>query len=108
MPEADLLAIFVEPLERFGFRYMVTGSVAAMLYGEPRLTNDVDIVLGLDPADAPKLRQAFASDDFYCPPEDEIRIESARPSRGHVNATLRTLLGREGLLDVWREVSGEK
>lgn len=53
MPEADLLAVFVDPLERLRFRYMVTGSVAAMLYGEPRLTNDVDIVLELDPADAP-------------------------------------------------------
>lgn len=64
---------------------MVTGSVAAMLYGEPRLTNGVDVVPELDPADAPKLRQAFASGDFCCPEEDEIRIESARPSRGHVN-----------------------
>lgn len=85
MPEADLLAIFVDPLERLGFRYMVTGSVAAMLYGEPRLTNDVDVVLELDPASAPLLRAAFSSDDFYCPPEDEIRIEAARTSRGHVN-----------------------
>lgn len=85
MPEADLLAVFVEPLEQLGFRYMVTGSVASMLYGEPRLTNDVDIVLELDPAGAPALRAAFSSADFYCPPEDEIRIEAARPSRGHVN-----------------------
>ena len=31
----DLLSLFVEPLERLGFDYMVTGSVASMLYGEP-------------------------------------------------------------------------
>jgi len=29
---------------------MVTGGVAAIVYGEPRLTNDVDIVVRLTPA----------------------------------------------------------
>jgi hypothetical protein len=32
-------------LERCGIPYMVAGSVAAMLYGEPRLTNDMDVVV---------------------------------------------------------------
>lgn len=85
MPEADLLEVFVDPIERRGFRYMVTGSVASMLYGEPRLTNDVDIVLDVGPTDAGALRETFSSSDYYCPPENEISVEAARPSRGHVN-----------------------
>jgi hypothetical protein len=44
----DLIPLFVEPLERSAFPYMITGSVAAMIYGMPRLTHDVDLVL--DPA----------------------------------------------------------
>ncbi len=81
----DLLSLFVDPLEKLGFDYMITGSVASMLYGEPRLTNDVDLVLDLPPSDAPRLRAAFSSSDFYCPPEDEIRLETERATRGHIN-----------------------
>src|SRR5437868_6576297 len=42
MPEPDLIELFVHPLSVLGVRYLVTGSVAAMLYGEPRVTHDVD------------------------------------------------------------------
>ena len=47
MPEADLFLLFVRPLNRAGIRYMIGGSVAAIFYGEPRLTNDVDFVVSL-------------------------------------------------------------
>jgi len=45
MPQADQFLLFTGPLERAGLLYMVSGSVASMAYGEPRLTNDTDIVL---------------------------------------------------------------
>jgi hypothetical protein len=45
MPEPDPLAPFLGPLERLGLPYRVTGSIAASVYGEPRLTADVDVVL---------------------------------------------------------------
>ena len=48
MPDPDLLTLFVGPLERLGIRYMVSGSVAATLFGEPRMTHDVDLVAFLD------------------------------------------------------------
>jgi hypothetical protein len=38
MPEVELFLLFVRPLQRAGIRYIVTGSVAAIFYGEPRLT----------------------------------------------------------------------
>jgi hypothetical protein len=54
----ELVRRFVLPLEGLGFPYMVTGPVAAMAYGEPRLTNDVDVVIALKPQDAKR----FCSD----------------------------------------------
>lgn len=38
MPEPDLLEPFVAPLAVTGIAYLVTGSIAATLYGEPRAT----------------------------------------------------------------------
>ena len=40
----ELLQNIVEILERLQVPYLITGSVAAMAYGESRLTNDIDIV----------------------------------------------------------------
>ena len=45
MPEPELSLLFVRPLNQLGVRYLVSGSVAAILYGEPRLTRDVDCVV---------------------------------------------------------------
>jgi hypothetical protein len=45
MPEPDLIELFVRPLNDLGIRYLVSGSVAAMLYGEPRVTHDIDLVV---------------------------------------------------------------
>ena len=47
MPELELCLLFVRPLNQLGVRYVISGSVAAMLYGEPRLTHDVDFVVFL-------------------------------------------------------------
>lgn len=42
MPEPSLFEPFIVRLERLGIPYFVTGSMAGILYGEPRLTHDVD------------------------------------------------------------------
>lgn len=47
MPEPDLVLLFTRPLDALGIAYMVTGSVAGILYGEPRVTHDVDVVVEL-------------------------------------------------------------
>lgn len=85
MPEADLLALFVHPLQDAGIKYLVSGSMAAMLYGEPRLTHDVDLIVFLRAEDVPRLQRSFPESDFYLPPALVIASEMARERRGHFN-----------------------
>jgi hypothetical protein len=47
---------------------MVVGSIGAMIYGEPRLTRDLDVVLVLKPHDLETFRAAFSEAEFYLPP----------------------------------------
>jgi hypothetical protein len=79
------LALFLEPLERLGLPYCVTGSVAASVYGEPRLTADIDIVLLLGVRDIAALRTAFPDAEYYVPPDETLRLELARDTRGMFN-----------------------
>jgi hypothetical protein len=85
MPEADLSLIFLRPLNQLGIRYIVGGGVAAILYGEPRFTNDLDLVVFLRHTDIPRLIEAFPAPEFYVPPADAIAAEIARPAKGQFN-----------------------
>ncbi|MBA4148612.1 MAG: hypothetical protein H0X66_10910 [Verrucomicrobia bacterium] len=85
MHEPDLIELFVEPLNRAGFKYFVSGSVAAMIYGEPRVTHDIDLIVFLRPVDIARLPELFPSPRFYVPPQDVIAIETAREQHGHFN-----------------------
>ncbi len=85
MPLPEPFLIFTRKLNELGLRYMVSGSVAAIYYGEPRMTNDVDIIVFLKREDAVRIEQAFPADEFYCPPQEVIQIELSRPQRGHFN-----------------------
>jgi hypothetical protein len=85
MPEPELFLLFVRPLNRAGIRYVVSGSVAAIFYGEPRLTHDVDFIVFLNSNDIQKLSSAFPAAEFYVPPLETILIETAREHHGHFN-----------------------
>ena len=85
MPELNLFQIFTNRLNKMGIRYMVTGAVASIIYGEPRLTHDIDVVIELKPEQGEKVVDAFSSEEFYCPPVEIIKVESARSLRGHFN-----------------------
>jgi hypothetical protein len=45
--DPDLIALFIGPLEDAKIPYMITGGVAAVIYGDPRFTRDVDVVVEL-------------------------------------------------------------
>ena len=85
MQSPETFRIFTRRLESLGVPYMVTGSVAAIYYGEPRMTNDVDIVVLLKREDAKRIEAGFQLEEFYCPPCEIIEMEVAREQRGHFN-----------------------
>lgn len=86
MPEAELCLLFLRPLNELGLRYVVVGSIASMLYGEPRFTNDVDVVVFLRHDDIVRLVAALPAPAFYLPPAEFIAAEIARPEKGQFNA----------------------
>lgn len=83
----DLIELFIRPLEKVGVEYMITGGVAAVIYGDPRFTRDVDLVLELDTAGSSELLAAFDPEEFYLhlPPVEVLSEEASRPEGGHFN-----------------------
>jgi hypothetical protein len=66
---------------------MVTGGVASVVYGEPRFTRDIDLVIALRAADAGRFHEAWPATEFYLPPVEVIEAESRRPDHGHFNVS---------------------
>lgn len=85
MQPLEILTAFIDPLESSQIPYFVTGSIASIFYGEPRLTHDIDIVVHLSQPDIPKLATLFPLEKYYCPPEEVIQIEVRRRPYGHFN-----------------------
>lgn len=63
--------------------YMIVGSFAAAYYGEPRLTNDVDIVIEIPPEKVALLSKTFPEDAYYLPPDEILLAEIA--AKGQFN-----------------------
>lgn len=61
----EFVQYVIDALEREGVVYMLVGSIASTIYGEPRFTQDVDLVLQLEEAVVPSLCDAFAPPEFY-------------------------------------------
>ena len=101
MAAPDLVGVFVRPLEALGIPYMVTGGVAAVIYGDPRFTRDIDIVLWLVPEDAERFSGAFDPEAFYVPPLDTLREEAGRRRYGHFN-----IIHRDSALRAYVYLSG--
>ena len=82
MDQPELLRFAVGVLERLGLRYLVTGSIATTYFGEPRFTNDIDIVVDLNPSKVPRFCSAFPNADFYL---DQESVRDAIANRGQFN-----------------------
>lgn len=85
MQDPDFISLFVAPLEKAGIRYMIAGSVASSIYGEPRTTLDIDMVVLPNPGQIKQFHIAFPEDDYYLPPAEVIAIEARREANGHFN-----------------------
>jgi len=82
MTQAELLRYLVDVLETLGAEYMIGGSQAAMYYGEPRLTRDVDVIVALRLEHLPALLRRFPADEFYV---DEGAARDAIRTSGQFN-----------------------
>ncbi len=82
MEQYELLRHAARCFEKHCIRYFVTGAVAAIAYGEPRLTNDIDIVADLHEDEIPKLKSCYPEGDFYF---DEDSARRAVRSRSQFN-----------------------
>lgn len=79
--QADLLEFVADSLNTAQMSF-VTGSQASAIYGEPRFTQDIDIVLELITEQIPSFLQLFASEDFYL---SEAAVRNAVTRRGMFN-----------------------
>jgi hypothetical protein len=82
---SDLVSLFAPVIAASGAEWMIAGGVAAIIYGEPRLTQDIDVVAALREEDAARFAAQFPSSDFYCPPVETIVEEARREAFGHFN-----------------------
>lgn len=71
-----MLRHLVAVLERLGVPYMVVGSLASAAYGEPRMTQDVDVLVDLKTTHVAGLCQAFATDEFFL--SEQAALEAIR------------------------------
>ncbi len=65
MSQQELLKKVIQVLELTGIPYMITGSIASSLQGEPRSTLGIDILIVIQKAKANELSRAFQEPDFY-------------------------------------------
>lgn len=66
---AKLHSIF----EQLEIPYYITGGVAAIAYGEPRTTQDLDLVLASSPDDIERLATVLTEAGFYVPGVDDVK-----------------------------------
>src|SRR5262249_5323332 len=76
MEPSELLRFVVTAFERLGLRYFVTGSTVTIFYGEPRFTNDIDVVVDLPESSVSELCRQFPSDQFCL--HEEVGKEAVR------------------------------
>lgn len=79
------LLSFLRKIEALNMEYMITGSVASILYGKPRLTQDMDVVVVFPIAKVETFINSFDVSEYYCPPDDAIKEALRLGDKGHMN-----------------------
>jgi hypothetical protein len=80
--DPSAIAQLLHPVfERLNIRYYITGGVAAIAYGEPRTTQDIDLVIEVDAGSIDALVSALEQAGFYVPAG---AVEDIKAGRGRV------------------------
>lgn len=78
MAPLELLNYLKTTLERYAIPYLITGSMASISYGEPRFTNDIDVVADLRLEHVDRFCSSFPAPDYYVYPNsvrEAIRLK---------------------------------
>lgn len=70
-----MFRVVIERLEAAKVEYMVVGSIASIIYGEPRLTAAMDLVVEIPLSLVARFEQMFPSPAYYTPPVEVIAQE---------------------------------
>ncbi len=81
MTPLEVALAVARALEATGVGYFLGGSMASSLYGQPRLTNDLDFVVLLRPNEVEPLKRALGPDFDV----DEVALEDAARRKGSWN-----------------------
>ncbi|MFQ5603826.1 MAG: nucleotidyltransferase domain-containing protein [bacterium] len=73
MSQQELLIKVIQALEEAEIEYMVTGSIASSLQGEPRSTHDIDIVVAIQKSTVKSLVAKFSQPEYYLDEESLAR-----------------------------------
>jgi hypothetical protein len=63
--QTELLTGAVRALDEAGVGYLLSGSLASSLQGEPRATHDIDLVIEVDMKVVDALARAFGTDPYF-------------------------------------------
>jgi hypothetical protein len=123
MADLDPATIFAPRFNALGAPWAATGSIASMIYGEIRVTHDIDIIIVLGAEAVAALERVFPEDEFYRPPPEYVIVHKleffreggsekhVRDIQGMLAVTDidRSFLEKEiagrGLEEAWREVA---
>ncbi|MBU4484567.1 hypothetical protein KKA47_04010 [bacterium] len=76
---------FLRLVETIPLEYMVSDSIASILYGKPRVTHDMDVVVIFPTDQINKFINLFDTKEYYCPPQEAIEEAIKLGDRGHMN-----------------------
>jgi len=79
--ELEVLKIVANKLDSAGIKYIISGSVAANFYAQPRMTRDIDIVIWVTAFNADSVYDLF-KEDFYI---DKDSVDEAIRNMGMFN-----------------------
>ncbi len=76
----DFVVMILDVLKKSGIEYMLGGAIAVWPWGEPRSTQDVDLVIHLKAEQVSKLSAELEKVEIYLPPD--IIMENLIDTRG--------------------------
>lgn len=80
MSQQELLIGVAAALDVRGIAYMLTGSIASSLFGEPRMSHDIDVIVQISPGEALALSSSFPPPRYYLDDEQSIEETIRRAS----------------------------